>query len=81
MDNDVGLGFGLIAVLIVLYFVPMIVAMMRKHPQTGAITILNILLGWTFLGWAAALVWAFVNSGAAPATAAKAPKRSAPARQ
>jgi len=26
-----------------------------------AILILNLFLGWTFLGWVIALVWAFTN--------------------
>jgi hypothetical protein len=35
----------------------------RRHPNTVAIGILNLFLGWTFLGWVAALVWAnFVSS-------------------
>ena len=40
------------------YFIPAVVAGCRNHHQRGAIFALNLLLGWTFLGWAAALVWA-----------------------
>ena len=43
--------------LLVLYMLPSIVAEWRKHPNTSAITILNIFLGWTFLFWVLALVW------------------------
>lgn len=39
------------------YFVPAIVAYYRKHPQFMAITALNILFGWTVVGWGGALVW------------------------
>ncbi len=52
----------LFAVLVVgaaIYFLPSIVAQKRKHRQQTAITVLNLLLGWTFLGWVAAMVWAF----------------------
>jgi hypothetical protein len=42
--------------------VPTIVASNRKHPQVGAICALNILLGWSFLGWVVALVWALIKS-------------------
>lgn len=44
--------------LLAAYFLPCAVAIQRKHHQTAAIAALNILLGWTFLGWVAALVWA-----------------------
>ena len=40
-----------------IYFLPILFAEMRQHHQMKAIVALTILLGWTFLGWAAALVW------------------------
>ena len=43
------------------YFIPWIIAINRKHMNTSAIALLNIFLGWTFLGWVAALVWAMTN--------------------
>lgn len=43
---------------IVIYFIPSVVALERRHHQKHAIIATNILLGWTFLGWAAALIWA-----------------------
>jgi len=51
---------GLLAVLIfgIIYFVPTIIAHRRHHRQAWAITVLDILLGWTGVGWVAALVWA-----------------------
>jgi hypothetical protein len=42
------------------YFVPTIIAIRRKHPQAVAISALNILLGWSVLGWVGALVWSLV---------------------
>lgn len=47
----------LLLVGLVIYFVPSIVAAKRDHPQTMAIALLNIIAGWTFVGWVAALVW------------------------
>lgn len=41
----------------ILYFLPFIVAANRNR-QPGAIFILNLLLGWTLVGWVVALVWA-----------------------
>lgn len=42
--------------LLVIYLIPSIVAHGKKNWM--AIIILNILLGWTFIGWVVALVWA-----------------------
>src|SRR5690349_18167920 len=39
-----------------LYFVPAIVASQRQHPNREAITVLNLVAGWTLLGWVVALV-------------------------
>lgn len=47
-----------LTVALIIYFIPMVVAYHRHHHQAGAITVLNLLLGWTFIGWVAALVWA-----------------------
>ena len=41
-----------------IYLVPMIVAGGRRHRNLLAVSMLNIFLGWTFLGWVVALVWA-----------------------
>jgi hypothetical protein len=49
---------GLIIVVLAIYFVPALVASARRHPNRAGIAILNIFLGWTFLGWVLALVWA-----------------------
>lgn len=46
------LFFGLI------YFIPSFVAISRKHYHVLQITILNTFLGWSFLAWVAALIWA-----------------------
>jgi Superinfection immunity protein len=50
--------------LLVLYFLPSMTAEGRGHHQLLAILVLNLLLGWTMVGWIAALVWACT----APAT-------------
>lgn len=41
-----------------LYFLPAIIALSRKKTNRTAIILLNFFLGWTFIGWIAALVWA-----------------------
>jgi len=43
---------------IALYFSPTIVAFNRGHQNRTPIALLNFFLGWTFLGWVGALIWA-----------------------
>jgi Superinfection immunity protein len=47
----------IIGIAMAIYFLPAIVAGFRKHHNAAAILILNFFLGWTGLGWIAALVW------------------------
>jgi Superinfection immunity protein len=53
MDTNVGA-----VILILLYLIPGLVALKRNHRNRNAIGVLNLLLGWTVLGWIVALVWA-----------------------
>lgn len=94
------LGFlGLIAVLIValvglwIYFLPGWIASRRKAQSGCAIWIVNLLFGWSVIGWILALVWALadtpkqdilvqVNSpGAAPGNSPNSPTGYNPALQ
>lgn len=43
---------------LVSYFLPSIVASSRKHHSAGSVFVLNLFLGWTFIGWVVALAWA-----------------------
>lgn len=45
-----------------LYFFPTVIAAVRKHREVFAIFILNALLGWTYVGWVLALVWASLST-------------------
>lgn len=56
--TNVELGVIMIGITVCGYLLPSIIAAARKHHQTLAILLLNIFLGWTFIGWVAALVWA-----------------------
>lgn len=47
---------------IAMYFVPSFVAATREHPNRASIILLDLLLGWTVLGWVAALVWAYSST-------------------
>ncbi len=55
---------GLLIIIVALYFIPTIIALLRGHRQTVAIGALNLLLGWTVLGWVGSLVWSLTNSAA-----------------
>jgi len=74
----------LFLLLVAVYFIPTAVAIVRNHHNEGAIITLNLLLGWTFVGWVAALVWSLTSPprqaaenpttpGQIPATAEAAP--------
>jgi hypothetical protein len=47
-----------VAAVAVIYLAPAFIAERRGHRNAIAIYILTLLLGWTFIGWAIALVWA-----------------------
>jgi Superinfection immunity protein len=42
-------------------FVPSIIPLTRRYRLVAAIVLLDILLGWTLLGWIIALVWSFTG--------------------
>jgi len=56
MDND--LAFFII-VGAALYLFPTLIGFLRSHKQLGSLFMLNVLLGWSGLGWIAALIFAF----------------------
>jgi Superinfection immunity protein len=41
---------------VLLYFLPTLIA--RDKPQVLAVFLVNLLLGWTVIGWFVALIWA-----------------------
>ena len=52
------LGFAIILASIGAYIAPMITAIIRRVPNTGSVIVINLLLGWTVIGWIAALAMA-----------------------
>ncbi|WP_419856112.1 superinfection immunity protein [Candidatus Poriferisodalis sp.] len=44
------------------YFLPSMVALLRRHPRAGTVIALNILGGWTVLGWLVAFFWSSWSS-------------------
>ena len=44
-----------------LYFLPTLIASSRASRSQGGVFVLNLLLGWTFIGWFVALIWAVTS--------------------
>ncbi len=53
-----GYGNKLLVALLIIYFIPSIIAGKNGKTNLNAIIVFNLFLGWTFLGWVIALVWA-----------------------
>src|SRR3954453_22421542 len=47
--------------LVLFYFIPSLVAWSTNNHNTMAIFALNVLLGWTGIGWVAAFIWALAK--------------------
>jgi ABC-type transport system involved in cytochrome c biogenesis permease component len=65
MDENLYQGLSWLTILCATYLLPTLVALFRKKQNTVAIAALNFLLGWTFLGWVVALVWALTHEAKA----------------
>lgn len=60
--QSLGLSEILLVVLIFgFYFLPTLIAFLRQHKNKLAIFLLNLLLGWTVLGWVVSLVWSVIR--------------------
>lgn len=54
--------FVLALVLIPAYFVPCFIAYKKNHKFKKQILLLNIFLGFSYVGWVAALIWASLDN-------------------
>ena len=65
MEGMIGwfMALGLVYMILlgVAYFIPAIIAIYRQHHSRWAIVTLNVLFGWTFIGWAVALIWSLTG--------------------
>ncbi|WP_457253033.1 superinfection immunity protein [Pseudomonas juntendi] len=84
--NSLGVAIAFSALFFVpaLYLLPTFEAWIRKKSNLQSIAVLNLFLGWTIIGWVAALIWAFKKpeealvvapSMAEPVTAADTPEK------
>ena len=45
-------------VYLIIYFLPTIIALLSGCDRTGSVFLMNLFLGWTFIGWVWAFIWA-----------------------
>ena len=74
-----GVSIFFVIVMIAIYFLPSIIAAARDHHNGAGISILNLFLGWTLVGWVVALVWSV--SAKAPQSAGEETKSDINARK
>lgn len=55
------LGFMLLILAGIFYFIPTAISKQRDTEHDGMIFFINLVFGWTVLGWIAALIWAIVE--------------------
>lgn len=58
MESEASTGTGLLVVIAVFYMFLWFVAKLRGTSNSGGVFIINVFLGWTFLGWIIALAMA-----------------------
>lgn len=59
MSKAIRIILGILLSLFTLfYLLPTGIAIARSRTNTGSIFVLNLFLGWTFVGWVVALIWA-----------------------
>jgi hypothetical protein len=62
-DSTADAAAGALAIYVIIgiafYFLPTIVAVARHYRSTGSVVVVNLLLGWTVIGWVVALAMAF----------------------
>ena len=56
----IGFPFGVLTLAI--YFLPTIIAAVTHAKSIVGIILLNVLAGWTFVGWVIALVWSLIGT-------------------
>jgi hypothetical protein len=65
----------LFTLFLLLYFLPTTIALCRSHRSAGGIFVVNLLVGWTLLGWVWSLAWACAYAGENQNPFARLPKQ------
>lgn len=53
--------FEFVVILFLMYWLPTIVAVVRDHQSRMAICAVNLLFGWTVVGWFVAFIWSLTG--------------------
>lgn len=59
MTTNDALYLGWVLFGLLIYFLPFLIALERKHNNRKAILVLTLFAGWTFVGWVVAITWAY----------------------
>ena len=51
----------ILAVLFVMYWLPTLIALVRRSPAAKGVAVVNFFLGWTIVGWVVALLMALAS--------------------
>lgn len=57
-DNTIWVIELLLAIII--YMIPTVIALARDIPQRSTVAVVNIIFGWTLIGWVIAFIWALM---------------------
>lgn len=57
-----GIEFLPVLIFLAIYFLPSFISSARMHRNNSSTFVLNLFLGWTFIGWVAALMWALSDN-------------------
>lgn len=55
----------MLAIVVFLYMLPTLIAFAREHRRRVDVAVLNILFGWTLIGWVLVFLWAALARPAA----------------
>lgn len=50
-----------VIIILIIYIMPILVALRNRHENLASIAIVNIFLGFTYIGWVLSLAWAYSN--------------------
>lgn len=61
----------LLSLMTACYMLPAGIAIFRRHSNLAPLFLVNLLLGWTLLGWVVALAWSFTRESQTVVVVAK----------
>ena len=51
----------MLMLVVALYMLPTFLAFSREHPRRHDLAVVNIVLGWTLIGWIGVFLWALLT--------------------